>query len=617
MDMGTPMPMPGGSGLMLVDPSQFDLTNDTQAADFLGQMLDDSILQFDAQNYARYFWYGIVSFIGVAAVYNLAWKGGLILRIRAAGANRPTTGALGRLGASIRSLCCVATYPQFTPSRAQSWFQLPPLGTLILLGGYFGFILALEYINNDVPGAQYWTSLGIRAGWLAVAQVPLLILLAGKNNLIGLATGLSYERLNILHRWSSRGTLLMAVLHVGYQNAGWNEYGISSLEWSTDTCPPTGMGAFALLLWLNVSTLAPFRNFGYEFFVFQHLLTFFGFIIAIMLHLPSTALETRTYIWIPIGLYLFDRLVRTALVGRNNSRRMSTTVVPIDGEVTKICVSGSRIRKWGPGSFVLLSIPHFGIGQSHPATIASTPESHGGDLVFLLKARKGFTKKLLSSASASDFTLVTSSGDKNAHAKGESHRAFIDGPYGGTQGDFAAFDTVLLVAGSTGITYVLSILLDLAARASKQKLPLRRLELVWAVKRSLQSNWFSEEIESAFSSLQAAGIEANLRVFVTGNDAFRDSADSSGLSGDDGINLPEYTQERRQELQKSAKIPCATVVTGRPAMKGIVPDLALQAQGELGVAVCGPLGLSTAVRNTVAVSMVKRPIYLHVEGFGW
>ncbi|KAK0869765.1 ferric-chelate reductase Frp1 [Friedmanniomyces endolithicus] len=617
MDMGTPMPMPGGSGLMLVDPSQFDLTNDTQAADFLGQMLDDSILQFDAQTYSRYFWYGIVSVIGVAAVYNLAWKGGLILRIRAAAANRPTIGALGRLGASIRSLCCVATYPQFTPSRAQSWFQLPPLGTLILLGGYLGFILALEYINNDVPGAQYWTSLGVRAGWLAVAQVPLLILLAGKNNLIGLATGLSYERLNILHRWSSRGTLLMAVLHVGYQNAGWNQYGISSLEWSTDTCPPTGMGAFALLLWLNVSTLAPFRNFGYEFFVFQHLLTFFGFIIAIMLHLPSTALETRTYIWIPIGLYLFDRLLRTALIGWNNSRRMSTTVVPIDGEVTKICVSGSRIRKWGPGSFVLLSIPHYGIGQSHPATIASTPESHGGDLVFLLKARKGFTKKLLSSASASDFTLVTSSGDKNAHAKGESHRAFIDGPYGGTQGDFAAFDTVLLVAGSTGITYVLSILLDLAARASKQKLPLRRLELVWAVKRSLQSNWFSEEIESAFSSLQAAGIEANLRVFVTGNDAFRDSADSSGLSGGDGINLPEYTQEPRQESQKSAKLPCATVVTGRPAMKAIVPDLALQAQGELGVAVCGPLGLSTAVRNTVAVSMVKRPIYLHVEGFGW
>jgi len=80
MDMGTPMPMPVGSGLMLVDPSQFDLTNDTQAADFLGQMLDDSILQFDAQNYSRYFWYGIVGFIGVAAVYNLAWKGGLILR---------------------------------------------------------------------------------------------------------------------------------------------------------------------------------------------------------------------------------------------------------------------------------------------------------------------------------------------------------------------------------------------------------------------------------------------------------------------------------------------------------------------------------------------------------
>jgi ferric-chelate reductase len=37
---------------------------------------------------------------------------------------------------------------------------------------------------------------------------------------------------------------------------------------------------------MNVSTLAPIRNWRYEFFVIQHLITFFGFIIAVMIHIP-------------------------------------------------------------------------------------------------------------------------------------------------------------------------------------------------------------------------------------------------------------------------------------------------------------------------------------------
>ncbi|TKA66624.1 hypothetical protein B0A55_09225 [Friedmanniomyces simplex] len=352
-----------------------------------------------------------------------------------------------------------------------------------------------------------------------------------------------------------------------------------------------------------------------------------------MYHLPSTALETRTYIWVPIALYLFDRLVRTARLVWNNSRSGSTTVVPIDCEVTKIRVQGSRVRKWAPGSFVLLSMPHYGIAQSHPATIASTPESHEGDLVFLLKARNGFTKNLLSSPGVSNTTLVAASEKGKAQSPGGSHRAFIDGPYGGMQGDFAAFDTVLLVAGSTGITFVLSILLDLAARAGKQKLPLRHLELVWAVKRSQHLSWFSEELEAAFSSLQAAGIEASLRVFDTGNDGSTDSADSSSRSGC-SCNLSDgqacYCADKatitpRGDAHESAEIArnetkrqFAKVVPGRPIMSLIIPEVLLRAQGELGVAVCGPLGLSTAVRSTVARSITaKQAIYLHVEGFGW
>ena len=92
------------------------------------------------------------------------------------------------------------------------------MGTVILIVAHVAFVLALEFSNNNVAGAQFWQARGVRAGWLAVAQMPLLILLVGKSNIVGLLTGVSYERLNVLHRWTSRIMLFMAILHFGYQS---------------------------------------------------------------------------------------------------------------------------------------------------------------------------------------------------------------------------------------------------------------------------------------------------------------------------------------------------------------------------------------------------------------
>lgn len=48
-----------------------DMTNETVAFNYLQMVLDDSELQIIANSYATYFWYGIVTAIGLAAIYNL------------------------------------------------------------------------------------------------------------------------------------------------------------------------------------------------------------------------------------------------------------------------------------------------------------------------------------------------------------------------------------------------------------------------------------------------------------------------------------------------------------------------------------------------------------------
>lgn len=79
MDMGDSMPMGDGSTAPL-NASGVDFSDPDQAADFLGEILDDTIFQVDANLHARYFWYGVCAVIAVCAFFNLAQKATSISR---------------------------------------------------------------------------------------------------------------------------------------------------------------------------------------------------------------------------------------------------------------------------------------------------------------------------------------------------------------------------------------------------------------------------------------------------------------------------------------------------------------------------------------------------------
>lgn len=517
--------------------------------------------------------------------------------------------------ATATALCREATYLQFTPVHHAFWINIPPFGSLFAIIVYFVFLLALEMTNMDVQGAQYYQALGVRAGWLAIAQVPWLVLLAGKNNLVGLLSGVSYERLNIYHRWIARGLLLLATLHFGFQSHGWNIYGLIQMEWDTDTCPPTGIAAYALLLWMNLSTLAPIRNLSYDIFVAQHLITFFGFIIAIMMHLPTTALSARVYIYVPIALYLLDRIVRTGRYVLNNVPAARATFENLDDQATKVVITNCRLKSWTPGSHVLLAIPRLCLAQSHPATILSTPTSHEGDLVFILRAHKGFTRTMLEAAKE-DSTTAT-----------RRHLALIDGAYGGCQSPFTCFDTILLVAGGTGVTFTLSVLLGVAEQALSRKLPLRTISFVWVVKKRRYVSWITRELQLALEKLHTTGIEVQVSVFVTDDDLSVDNTAQVTSAAQAGVS--EKGKATDKSTSSIAEVTADSIISaqmyaGRPSFDAVFWKALSLAQGETGIGVCGPASLSADVRRTVVKISDERAvhkgtdaqgIYLHVETF--
>jgi ferric-chelate reductase len=313
-----------------------------------------------------------------------------------------------------------------------------------------------------------------------------------------------------------------------------------------------------------------------------------------------------------------------------------------DGIFTKVRITNPRIRNWVPGSHVLLSIPRYGIGQSHPATILSTPTSHNGDLLFMLRARGGFTKRLASSAKASETVFEHLPGTEKVTSE-DTFLCVVDGPYGGCQADLASYETVLLLAASSGITFALSILLDLAGRVQTQKLPVRNLVMLWSVNDVSHTKYVSGELEAAFGRLQRAGIEIQLKLFITCKNNFSSSTSSPAepayrqfeAAASQECRLPSEPQQYEDipingahirhgsasETTLDNSFNCATAEVGRPDIQKILAELSDKAKGEMGVAVCGPLSMNAATRRAVAKLQShkwdKPSIYLHVEGFSW
>lgn len=74
MDMGD------NSSSMPLNDTGVDFSNMTQAMDFLGEILNDAEFQVTGNAFARYFWYGIVVVIGIAAGFNIVQKTTLRMR---------------------------------------------------------------------------------------------------------------------------------------------------------------------------------------------------------------------------------------------------------------------------------------------------------------------------------------------------------------------------------------------------------------------------------------------------------------------------------------------------------------------------------------------------------
>lgn len=198
------------------------------------------------------------------------------------------------------------------------------------------------------------------------------------------------------------------------------------------------------------------------------------------------------YLFATTAIWILSYLARLFYLNWTSPWRMSW-LVGEEAAVTLLPENAVKVtiptqKKWKPGQYVYLRMPGVAIFDNHPFTIASLcsddfPSAYGEqyrDMVLVFRPFSGFTNKVVESALE--------------HGPWHTYRAFIDGPYGGMRRRLDAFDHVVMIAGGSGITAIVSQLLDLIKRMRDGGAVTKTVHLIWALKRPETMEWFKEEL---------------------------------------------------------------------------------------------------------------------------
>ncbi|KAG7412838.1 hypothetical protein LZL87_002399 [Fusarium oxysporum] len=350
----------------------------------------------------------------------------------------------------------------------------------------------------------YWQSiqfgsppLAIRSGMIAIALTPWIIATSMKANILTAIIGIGPERLNVFHRWAGYLCLFLSLVHAipFYIQPVWDDGGMKVFQrlfpGGSGIIYGTGIACLVPLIWLCVASLPFIRRTAYEIFVVLHVPVGIVYVGLLFWH-TKNFLMSWAYLYATIGIWAFCYFIRLFKLNWLKPWRMSF-MVGDEAAITLMAENAIKVTiptqmKWKPGQYVYLRMPGISIFENHPFTISSLcsddfPSEYGEqyrDCTLVFRPYGGFTRKVLDTAIE----------------KGPFHtyRAFLDGPYGGMRRDLAAFDTCILIAGGSGITALVSQLLNLIKRMRDGKAITKKVVVVWALKRLEAMDWFREEL---------------------------------------------------------------------------------------------------------------------------
>lgn len=463
----------------------------------------------------KVFWVVICSVIAFAMIINILNNILAFQRLRSSSAkprSLPWT-AYATATAVFREIMYVSLGSIAVGARK---LRLPTLGDASLILSYFVVVIVMCFYKYDTEDQWSWEPIAYRVGCIAQAQLPLVFILAGKQNIVGLVTGVGYERLSWIHRWISRIVWLTVTLHMAFFFRSWARYDYILIKLKTDHMARTGFAGWVILTFIMFATVAPIRRRNYEIFVLSHIILIAGLVYTIFIHVD----DGINYVWTCIAIWSLDRVLRTACTVYLNLRIFrwgkaqpfwsnSATLTPLPGNLTRITIDAPA-TSWKAGQHMFLSCHGILPLQAHPFTIASLPTDN--KMEFLVQSRGNGTRKF--HKYASKFQPLSSSDNEQSQRK----KVAIEGPYGRIR-PLQQFDSVVFFAGSTGATYTTPLMRDIVRRwNNNDQFVTKRIRFVWAIKSKDHLVWFRQQLEQVMGSvidLKSRDLEVDISVYVT------------------------------------------------------------------------------------------------------
>ncbi|GAA6007228.1 hypothetical protein JCM10207_001553 [Rhodosporidiobolus poonsookiae] len=491
-----------------------------------------------------------------------------------------------------------------------------------------GFVLAIT-MDYHGPQNSTWNTLhviALRCGWMSMAQLPAVIALTGRNSLVQFLTGIEYQHCRFAHKLLAIWMAVLGVIHTIDATMAQMKYfsgaGVETL-YLHNYLGQTGIAMLVGLFLVCFFAWRPIRMRFYELFLVAHVIGAIMIMVGIIYHVPSLAV----WLYVPLGFWIFERVARAlqlmsiSLLAKLQFRAplIKARATLIEGAVVlRVPYKG----EWSAGQHAYLSFwdpsfirtPHVYF-QSHPFSIANVPacsevsENGCHDMLFVMRTRDGLTKTLA-----------------NRLAKSSTGSADLwitcEGPYGGAT-DTEQYHEILLVAGGSGISHIMSMLADILHKARTSYSRATRVRVVWTVQNIEQSIWTLTELLNSAKTAFEAGVELQIELYVT-----RGMAAPSPQTVDlmvKELPAPPTLETRRHsrlpaeewdQLKTESPIADALVIIGgRPPLEALVPRFIANAEGKTLVVACGPAPMASAVRWEVTKLISVYDVELEIALF--
>jgi hypothetical protein len=359
------------------------------------------------------------------------------------------------------------------PTRGQALFIAYLFGINIILGAA-GFRSKqpnawFADVSSEIVG-----DLTNRMGVLSFANLPLVILYAGRNNILLWLTNWSHGTFLLLHRYMAFICTLQACLHSAIWlqidlQAGTHASESKLVYWIWGIVATLGMAI------LMPTSILPIREKCYELFLAWHIVVSVFIVAGCYLHMYYRFVHQWGYeIWIFIAMAIwgFDRLVRFLKLAPNGVKTATVTV--IDEDYIRVDIEGVS----GQGmAYLYFPTLTWRVWENHPFSVASTvlpsaktKHRHGSGSTQVADiekegAHQTTISKVSDSASETSlrkstpkavgltFLVRTRSGLTAAMRSRSSLPVLVESPYG-FHSDLSAYSFLIGIAGGVGITAV-------------------------------------------------------------------------------------------------------------------------------------------------------------------